>query len=849
MTSQNSYFDLTQKDIEADLDPFHIEGDGDGELPFDEPESAPAEPENSASSEYGAGSIRVLKGLDAVRKRPGMYIGDTDDGSGLHHMVYEVVDNAIDEALAGHCDKVTVSINADGSVTVTDNGRGIPTDIHPEEGVSAAEVIMTQLHAGGKFDQNSYKVSGGLHGVGVSVVNALSIELDLTIWRNDEEHYMRFSHGEALAPLEVRGSANGKKGTSVRFLPSPETFSITEFNYHTLEHRLRELAFLNSGVYIELSDLRGSEPKTETLFYEGGLKAYVHYLDRSKTPLIAEPVALSGEKDGISVEIALWWNDSYHENVLCFTNNIPQRDGGTHMAGFRGALTRQINSYAESSGIAKKEKVNLTGDDAREGLTCVLSVKVPDPKFSSQTKDKLVSSEVRPVVESIVNEALSQWLEENPNEAKTVVSKVCEAAAAREAARKARELSRRKGALDISNLPGKLADCQERDPAKSELFLVEGDSAGGSAKQGRARETQAVLPLRGKILNVERARFDRLLSSNEIGTLITALGTGIGRDDFNIEKLRYHKIIIMTDADVDGAHIRTLLLTFFYRQMPELIENGHLYIAQPPLYKVKRGQSEIYVKDEREFQDYLIRTGVEEASFTSFNGEVRMGEDLRNLLKEIQEFQHVINGIHSRYNRNVVEQLALAGLFDQNSIADEEARNARLNHVIERLNALEDEDFERGWSAIFNENGGFNFSKQVRGVTDHIEIDASFLQSGEARRLGQIAAGFGDSFEQKGVLNKKDKTDPIHSATALLDAIIAIGRRGISIQRYKGLGEMNPDQLWETTLDINARTLLRVTIDQIDEANEIFSRLMGDVVEPRREFIQDNALSVQNLDI
>ncbi len=794
--------------------------------------------------DYGAQSIKVLKGLDAVRKRPGMYIGDTDDGSGLHHMVYEVVDNAIDEALAGHCDRVTVTLNADGSVTVTDNGRGIPTDIHEEEGISAAEVIMTQLHAGGKFDQNSYKVSGGLHGVGVSVVNALSKELDLEIFRNGQRHFMRFCHGVSQGALEMLGSAEGKKGTSVRFLPSEETFTKTVFSYTTLEHRLRELAFLNSGIEIVLTDERDAEVKQEVMLYEGGLAAYVEYLDRNKTALVEAPITLSGEKDGVTVEVALWWNDSYHENVMCFTNNIPQRDGGTHLAGFRGALTRQINGYAEQSGILKKEKVNLTGDDAREGLTAILSAKVPDPKFSSQTKDKLVSSEVRPVVESVVNEALNKWLEENPSEAKTVIHKVCEAASAREAARRARELSRRKGALDISNLPGKLADCQERDPAKSELFLVEGDSAGGSAKQARSREFQAVLPLRGKILNVERARFDKMLSSNEIGTLITALGTGIGRDDFNIDKLRYHKIIIMTDADVDGAHIRTLLLTFFYRQMPEIVARGHLYIAQPPLYKVKRGNSELYVKDEREFQNYLVDTGVDEAIFTTVEGETRSGTDLRALLDEVIEFKSVIDNIHLRYNRNVLEQAALAGLLKP----DTKPSDVAIAQAVSRLDARE-EDFERGWNASLLEDGGLKFTHEVRGVTDAMELDSHFLASSEARKLHSLSESLSPVFTGNATLQRKTNSQIIHTPLALLEAVLAIGRKGISIQRYKGLGEMNPDQLWETTLDTNVRTLLQVKVDQMDAADEIFSKLMGDVVEPRREFIQDNALSVENLDV
>jgi DNA gyrase subunit B len=802
---------------------------------------------------YGADSIKVLRGLDAVRKRPGMYIGDTDDGSGLHHMVYEVVDNAIDEALAGHATHVTVTMNADGSCTVTDDGRGIPTDIHSEEGVSAAEVIMTQLHAGGKFDQNSYKVSGGLHGVGVSVVNALSTSLKLRIWRNNKEHFIEFAHGDAVSPLVTVGPApivNGapKRGTEVTFLPSPATFTMIEFDYATIEHRLRELAFLNSGVRIVLTDARHSEVKVEELYYEGGLEAFVRYLDRTKRPLLTAPVMIHGERDRMTVEVSLWWNDSYHENVLAFTNNIPQRDGGTHLAGFRSALTRQVTSYAESSGIARREKVDLTGDDCREGLTCVLSVKVPDPKFSSQTKDKLVSSEVRPVVESLVSEMLGQWFEEHPQEARILVSKVVEAAHAREAARKARELTRRKGALDVANLPGKLADCQERDPAKAELFIVEGDSAGGSAKQGRNREYQAVLPLRGKILNVERARFDKMLSSQEIGTLITALGAGIGRDDFNPDKLRYHKIIIMTDADVDGSHIRTLLLTFFFRQMPELIERGHLYIAQPPLYKVKRGQSEQYLKDERAKEDYLIENGLDGASLRVHNGEVRAASDLRSLIEEARIIRQVMQQLHSRYDRVSVEQTALAGGLKAISSLGETEAAALANVIATRLDLLSEET-ERGWEGRV-ENNGYVFSRVVRGVRQAHVLDQGLLASAEARKLDEHAVSLREVFARPATFARRADETIVAGSGQLLDAVMAAGQKGISqIQRYKGLGEMNPDQLWETTLDRNVRSLLQVKIRDVADTDDLFVKLMGDVVEPRREFIQENALSVANLDV
>jgi DNA gyrase subunit B len=799
-------------------------------------------------AEYGADSIKVLKGLDAVRKRPGMYIGDTDDGSGLHHMVYEVVDNAIDEALAGHADIVTVTLNADGSVTVTDNGRGIPTDIHKEEGVSAAEVIMTQLHAGGKFDQNSYKVSGGLHGVGVSVVNALSVKLKLKIRRSGKIHEMSFTHGVADGPLQVTGECGSETGTEVTFLPSSDTFTNIEFIYSTLEHRLRELAFLNSGVRILLTDRRHSDVRQDELMYEGGLEAFVQYLDRAKKALVSKPIAIRGEKDGITVEVAMWWNDSYHENVLCFTNNIPQRDGGTHMAGFRGALTRQVVSYADTSGIMKREKVTLQGEDCREGLTAVLSVKVPDPKFSSQTKDKLVSSEVRPVVENLVNEALSTWFEEHPSDAKILVGKVVEAAAAREAARKARELTRRKGALDISSLPGKLADCSERDPAKSEVFLVEGDSAGGSAKQGRSRENQAILPLRGKILNVERARFDKMLGSQEIGTLITALGTSIGKDEFNADKLRYHKIIIMTDADVDGAHIRTLLLTFFFRQMPELIERGHLYIAQPPLYKVSRGKSSQYLKDEKALEDYLIAAGLDDAAVSLSSGEVRAGQDIRELIQDALRLRSLLDGLHSRYSRSIVEQAAICGALNLELSHDREAFAAKAEEVARRLDLIAEET-ERGWTGAVAADGGLRFERMVRGVKEFAHIDMALIGSSDARHIDQLSVRLMDIYAVPPVLRRKDGQTELTGPRALLDAVFAAGRKGLSMQRYKGLGEMNAEQLWETTLDPNVRSLLQVRVNDATDADGLFSRLMGDEVEPRRDFIQENALSVANLDI
>jgi DNA gyrase subunit B len=825
------------------------------------PETIDSDPmtdsENPVPDEYGADSIKVLKGLDAVRKRPGMYIGDTDDGSGLHHMVYEVVDNAIDEALAGHADLVTVQLNADGSVTVIDNGRGIPTGIHKEEGISAAEVIMTQLHAGGKFDQNSYKVSGGLHGVGVSVVNALSQWLRLDIRRDGKIFQMSFTHGVSDAPLKEigtyvedkqPGTYEGRSGSAISFFPSAETFTMVEFDFKTLEHRLRELAFLNSGVRILLNDLRSPEPVRIELYYEGGLEAFVRYLDKSKAPVIDAPITMISEKDGITVEVALQWNDSYHENVLCFTNNIPQRDGGTHLAGLRGALTRQVVGYADSSGISKKEKVSLTGDDTREGLTCVLSVKVPDPKFSSQTKDKLVSSEVRPVVENIVNEKLGQWFEEHPNEAKVIVGKVAEAAAAREAARKARELTRRKGALEISSLPGKLADCQERDPAKSEIFIVEGDSAGGSAKQGRDRSNQAVLPLRGKILNVERARFDRMISSDQVGTLITALGTGIGREEFNPDKLRYHKIIIMTDADVDGAHIRTLLLTFFYRQTPALLERGHIYIAQPPLYKATRGRSEQYLKDERALENYLLDAGLDEAVFKTRDGVEHAGADLLAILQQARDITAAINNLNTRYNRNLVEQAAIVGGLDAEGLSNPEKANEVLKRVANRLDRISDE-LERGWEGVINDGDDLEFHRTVRGVEQRHLLDKPLLLSADARKLRQLADRLDEIYGGVPELIRKGETTKVYGPSTLFKAVTDYGRKGVSLQRYKGLGEMNASQLWETTLDPNARTLLKVEIKETSDADDIFTALMGDLVEPRREFIQDNALNVSNLDV
>ncbi|WP_031342065.1 DNA topoisomerase (ATP-hydrolyzing) subunit B [Novosphingobium lindaniclasticum] len=837
-------------------------------------------PENGKNqNSYGADSIKVLKGLDAVRKRPGMYIGDTDDGSGLHHMVFEVSDNAIDEALAGHCDLVLIELNADGSVSVEDNGRGIPTGIHAEEGVSAAEVIMTQLHAGGKFentsDDNAYKVSGGLHGVGVSVVNALSEWLELTIWREGKEHWMKFANGDAVAPLEVRGAApkvsenpddNGfKKGTRVTFLASTETFkNVTEFDFDKLEHRYRELAFLNSGVRIKLRDKRHEEAVEHDLYYEGGIGAFVKYLDRNKQALMPEPIAIGADKDGIGMEVALEWNDSYYENVLCFTNNIPQRDGGTHLAAFRAALTRTLNGYAERSGLLKKEKVSLSGEDMREGLTAIVSVKLPDPKFSSQTKDKLVSSEVRQPLESLMADKMSEWLEENPGHAKTIIQKVVDAAAAREAAKRARELTRRKGAMDIASLPGKLADCQERDPSKCELFLVEGDSAGGSAKQGRDRKIQAILPLKGKILNVERARFDRIISSKEVGTLIQAMGTGI-RDDFNLEKLRYHKIVIMTDADVDGAHIRTLLLTFFHRQMPDIIRAGHLFIAQPPLYKVAKGRSEVYLKDNAALDRYLVEAGLSGRVLESSGG-ARMGSDLEALVEHAIRMRNIMAFVPRRFDPVIIEALAISG-----ALAPDLSASERSTALARATGWLDRGDPEARWTARLTEAGNLEIERLWRGVTDHHKIEAGFIASAEARKLARIAAENAEVYAGTARLVRAgtetveteapegdDDTpvtrpiaggDTISRPSQLLDAVLAAGRKGLSIQRYKGLGEMNADQLWETTLDPENRALLQVKVEDADVTDEIFTRLMGDVVEPRRDFIQENALNVANLDV
>ena len=797
--------------------------------------------------DYGADSIKVLRGLDAVRKRPGMYIGDTDDGSGLHHMVYEVVDNAIDEALAGHCDISEVILNGDGSVSVSDNGRGIPTQIHAEEGVSAAEVIMTQLHAGGKFDNNAYKVSGGLHGVGVSVVNALSSWLQLTIWRDGKVHEMRFEHGEATAPLAVTGEAGDKTGTQISFMPSSETFSKTEFDFKTLESRLRELAFLNSGVRIRLTDNRHAEDKISEFCYEGGLSAYVSFLNGSKASL-HDIIYAKSDKEDIGVEMALAWTSEYNESCLCFTNNIPQRDGGTHLAGFRSALTRVVNDYAQSSGLSKKYKIQLSGDDSREGLTSIISVKVPDPKFSSQTKDKLVSSEVRSVVEKAVSDALGQWFEENPNEAKTIVAKAYDAAAAREAAKEARKLARKKTGSDFTNLPGKLADCQEDDPAKAELFLVEGDSAGGSAKQGRDRANQAILPLRGKILNVERARLDKMLSSAEIGTLITAIGAGVGNADMDVEKVKYHKIVIMTDADVDGSHIRTLLLTFFFRHMRPMIEKGYLYIAQPPLFRAKRGGSEVYLKDQHALDDYLVNAGLKDVVLHYGEGQQMAGAALRQLVDKSIVWMRAIDQLCLRINqRDVIEQAAIAGLLNIELLGNQEAAD----YLAKRLDQVSD-PLERGWQVEIGSEPhlpAMIISRKLRGVTESYRLDSKLVGTSEARRLDKDTAELQDIFVRKVQMVSASSQTGLSGPSALVEWTMGQGRKGAQIARYKGLGEMNPEQLWETTLDPNQRTFLQVRIEDDEEANLAFSTLMGEAVEERRNFIQENALKVSNLDV
>lgn len=812
-------------------------------------EQMTAEEQLQEEKEYNADSIKVLKGLDAVRKRPGMYIGDTDDGTGLHHMIYEALDNAIDEALAGYCDKTEIVLNADGSATVRDNGRGIPVGMHKEEGISAAEVIMTQLHSGGKFDNNSYKVSGGLHGVGVSVVNALSTWLKLRIWREGKEHLATFANGNIVEHLKVVGDAPNRHGTEVSFLPSPETFTMTEFSFETLERAIREKAFLNSGVFLRLIDDRGPEQRLMDFHYEGGLTAFVNHINKSKSPLHDNVIAFNGEKDDIQVEVALQWTNAYNESMLCFTNNIPQKDGGTHLAGFRGALTRTINNYITENNLLKKDKNAITGEDMREGLSCVLSVKAPDPKFSSQTKDKLVSSEVRPVVESVVGDKLKEWLDEHPSEARVIVGKIVEAATAREAARKARELTRRKGVLDIASLPGKLADCQEKDPALSEVFIVEGDSAGGSAKQGRHRKNQAIMPLRGKILNVERARFDKMLNSAEIGTIITALGTGIGRDDFNPDKCRYHKIILMADADVDGSHIRTLLLTFFYRQMPELIERGYVYIAQPPLYKAKRGNSILYLKDDSEMEDYLIRGGCDDAVLNKQNGEQVAGQDLISLVERTRKARSMISALERKAPEKIIEQMAIHGLFDQETLNNRAQLKKEVENLAVLLDSLEAE-YDKGWKADVEEDGSILFHRTLRGVQEKHLIGSGIVDSAEAKALNDMRSFLHENFGEPSVLVSKNGLEKkIAGPVAFVDAVMAAGKKGITIQRYKGLGEMNPEQLWETTLDPEARSLLQVRIEHFDEADETFATLMGDVVEPRKEFIQDNALNVVNLDI
>ena len=799
---------------------------------------------------YSADSIKVLKGLDAVRKRPGMYIGDTDDGSGLHHMVFEVVDNSIDEALAGHCDTISISLNSDGSVSVEDNGRGIPTDMHEEEGISAAEVIMTQLHAGGKFDQDSYKVSGGLHGVGVSVVNALSNKLELNIFRNGKEYKLNFKNGDAVSPLEEVGSIKDKNGTKVTFTPDNNIFTKTDFDSKVLGQRFREMAFLNPNVSLIFSDLREADKKETNYHYEGGITEFVKFLDKSKKPIFDEPINVKGNKNNIEVDCSLWWNDSYYEQVMTFTNNIRQKDGGTHLSGFRGALTRVINNYYEKNLGNKKNQISFNGDDIREGLTCVLSVKVQDPKFSSQTKDKLVSSEVRPVVEGLINDKLTSWFEENPSVAKIIVQKIQKAAEAREAARKARELTRRKTALEITNLPGKLADCQEKDPEKSEIFIVEGDSAGGSAKQGRNRKNQAILPLRGKILNTWKSRQDKILSSTEIGTLITALGAGIGNQEFDVSKLRYHKVVIMTDADVDGSHIRTLLLTFFFKEMPELIRQGYLYIARPPLYKISKNKEEHYIMDDDELFEALIEYGIKDYSFESFDKKIYDSQKLQSLLNDIKNIQGLLKKIPDRYDPKIIEQIAIAqGLDIKNFNNDKKIAQVAADYIAKSLDSIS-EVYERGWKGTFDFESGYTFSRKVRGVTEERNVDLSLLQSQVIETLVKNYDEVFRIFEDKGQLYR-DSSEPleINSPSEILDKIVEVGKKGLTMQRYKGLGEMNPDQLWSTTLDPDNRSLMQVTINDEEITKGWFEDLMGENVAPRREFIESRATNVNNLDI
>ncbi len=804
---------------------------------------------SEVSNNYSAESIKVLKGLEAVRKRPGMYIGDTDDGSGLHHMIFEVVDNSIDEALAGHCDQIAITLNSDGSVTVEDNGRGIPTEIHPEEKISAAEVIMTQLHAGGKFDQDSYKVSGGLHGVGVSVVNALSSKLQLNIYRDEKEHFIEFNNGEALSPLRITDKNIKKNGTKLRFYPDKNIFSDTEFDSKILKQRFREMAFLNSKITIIFYDSRNADKKESKFHYEGGIGEFVKYLDKSKKSLIEKPISIEGYKNNIEFSCSLWWNDSYYEQILTFTNNIRQKDGGTHLSGFRAALTRVVNNYLDGSKVSKKQSISPNSDDIREGLTSVLSVKVQDPKFSSQTKDKLVSSEVRPVVENLVNEKLSDWFERHPNIAKEIFLKIQKAAEAREAARKARELTRRKSALEITNLPGKLADCQEKDPSLSEIFIVEGDSAGGSAKQGRDRKFQAILPLRGKILNTWKSRTDKILGSQEIGTLITALGTGIGPNEFNSDKLRYHKVIIMTDADVDGSHIRTLLLTFFFKEMRELIENGNLYIARPPLFKIKRGKEELYISDEENLKKSLIKYGVDDAIFKTELGNKYKEEELINTLNKITEVIEIYSKVPDRYDKKVIEQIAISGCLDVNKfLGSKEKTKDAINYISKRIN-ISRPDYDRGWKGEYSIDEGFVFRRELRGLEDSIVIDNNLLESQLIKNLNSNYSELFQMFEMPGELILKNETIKIYSPSQLFSTIQDLGKKGLSMQRYKGLGEMNPDQLWETTLDPENRSLIQVKIDDEESTKGVFEDLMGENVLPRKEFIENRADKVVNLDI